>query len=368
MISSAATPVRVVSVPSGHPYVRHLLAPDSTGGVVRLDDPAPVGAAAGRWWPPVVLDARWIRMHAADFDVFHVHFGTESYSVDHLREVVDALRDVGRPLVYTVHDLTNPQLVDQTLHLEHLDLLVPAADEVLTLTPGAAAVIAERWGRRATVVAHPNILPFEASAPTGSASPNLVAGMHLRDLRPNIDAVRATATLLGAVDALRSRGHDTVARIHINDRVRDEDARAEVTRLVEASPSSARLVTEPRLSDDDLAASLADLDVAVLPYRHGTHSGWVELCFDLGVPVVGPRVGFAAEQHPRDFASFDAGDVGSLAEALERAVAATGVRAGSDERSALIESRRAMRRVQRHEIEGIHRLVYDRVLPAVVTA
>ena len=40
------------------------------------------------------------------------------------------------------------------------------------------------------------------------------------------------------------------------------------------------------------------IDVSVLPYRFGTHSGWLEACFDLGTAVVAPSCGFYAEQRP----------------------------------------------------------------------
>ena len=68
-------------------------------------------------------------------DVLHVHFGTESYDLAHLRRVVDAARAARLPIVHTVHDLVNPQLVDQEPHLAHLGLLVAEADEL------AAAIV-----------------------------------------------------------------------------------------------------------------------------------------------------------------------------------------------------------------------------------
>ena len=43
------------------------------------------------------------------------------------------------------------------------------------------------------------------------------------------------------------------------------------------------------LPDEDLWAYLSSLDVSVLPYRFGTHSGWLEACRDLGTTVVAPR-------------------------------------------------------------------------------
>ena len=38
--------------------------------------------------------------------------------------------------------------------------------------------------------------------------------------------------------------------------------------------------------------------VSVLPYRFGTHSGWLEACFDLGTAVIAPSCGFYKQQRP----------------------------------------------------------------------
>lgn len=50
--------------------------------------------------------------------------------------------------------------------------------------------------------------------------------------------------------------------------------------------------------DDALWDYLINLDVSVLPYRFGTHSGWLEACYDLGTTVLAPSCGFYAQQRP----------------------------------------------------------------------
>jgi hypothetical protein len=154
MAMSTASPPRgglitIASVPANHVYVRHLSAPDGSDAVRRLVDPRPCSAPSDQsvWWPPVMLDPQWIDRHHTEFDVFHLHFGFDAQTVQNLREVVSALRAHHKPLVFTVHDLRNPHHRDPAAHEGHLDVLVPAADQLITLTPGAAAAIAERWGR-----------------------------------------------------------------------------------------------------------------------------------------------------------------------------------------------------------------------------
>ncbi|WP_209560793.1 glycosyltransferase [Frigoribacterium sp. PvP032] len=364
--------LRVASVPAGHPYVQHLQPVDGsavTRAVLRLADPLPDPAEPARWWPPVVLDAGWIAEHADEVDVLHVHFGTESYGLDHLRRVVDAARAARIPLVHTVHDLVNPQLVDQAPHLAHLGLLVAESDELITLTKGAAAEVERTFGRRPVVVPHPHLLPLDAVAPTGTARDEVVVGVSLRDLRPNVDGPGSVATLIAAAGLLAEAGEPVTVRVDVNERVRDASALAEVRALVADAPDhlDVSLVLHPRLGDDELAEALADLDVVLLPYSHGTHSGWVELSWDLGVPVAAPRVGHVADQHPDavDTASFDAGDADQLAAAvaaLLRARSDEPARPGSEGREALVAERRERRRAQRDEIARAHLAVYERAV------
>jgi glycosyltransferase involved in cell wall biosynthesis len=303
--------------------------------------------------------------------VLHVHFGTESYDLGHLRRVVDAARAARIPVVHTVHDLVNPQLVDQAPHLAHVGLLVAESDELLTLTEGAAAEVERTFGRRPVVVPHPHLLPLDTAAPTGTPHAEVVVGVSLRDLRPNVDGPGSVATLIAAAGLLSEAGRPVSVRIDVNDRVRDAAALAEVQALVAGAPDhlDVSLAAHPRLDDGELADALADLDVVVLPYSHGTHSGWVELSWDLGVPVAAPRVGHVADQHPAavDTASFDAGDAAELAAAVStllRARDATPARPGSAARRALVHERREQRRAQRDEIARAHLAAYERAVVA----
>ncbi|MCW2613044.1 MAG: hypothetical protein JWN08_38 [Frankiales bacterium] len=277
-------PLRIASVPSDHPYVRHLSPVTGVAGCVRLPDPPVPDAPAGQWWPPQVLDPDWLRAHADDVDVVHVHFGFEHRTTTELRGVVAVLRRLGLPLVLTVHDLMNPHLADQRPHLAALDVLVPAAAAVITLTDGAAAEVRQRWARDAVVLPHPHVVPLDRLAAPRGETDGLVVGLHAKR-RANNDP-----------DAVRSELASAVAGL-----------------------PGARLVPdlERRLTDDELWDHLSGLDVLVLAYRFGTHSGFVEACHDLGTTVVAPRVGHLAEQHP--LLSYDLGTAGSLTAALGRA-------------------------------------------------
>jgi hypothetical protein len=73
-------------------------------------------------------------------------------------------------------------------------------------------------------------------------------------------------------------------------------------------------------SDEQLWGYLHGLDVSVLPYRFGTHSGWLEACHDLGTWVAAPDCGFYAQQHPcLSYAATGPERAASLVEAVRTA-------------------------------------------------
>ncbi len=310
--------LRVASVPADHVYVRHLAPVSAAWPVIRLPDPPVPGDAPGPWWPSPVLEPAWLRSHADSFDLVHVHFGFEHLTATQLRAVTATLAALERPLVLTVHDLANPHLRDQAAQAAALDVLVPSAAEVITLTPGSAAEIARRWGRRAHVLPHPHVALLDRVAAARPARKGFLVGLHASH-RPNSAAADVRAELAEAVADLGGQlhpGHDR------------------------------------RLTDDELWEHLARLDVLVLPYRFGTHSGFVEACHDLGTTVVATRVGHLAEQQP--LLGFELAVAGSLTAAVRQAHASgPGPRAGC-----------AARIAQREALAAAHLSLYSGALSA----
>ncbi|MET0187644.1 MAG: glycosyltransferase family 1 protein [Pseudonocardia sediminis] len=341
----------MASVPAGHDYVRHLSDPDGTDGVTRLPDPPVPGAPASQWWPPPMLEPDWVRAHADAFDVYHLHFGYDARTPEQLRALVDALRAESRPLVLTVHDLRNPHHADPAPHAAALDVLVPAADGLVTLTPGAAEVIAARWGRRAQVVPHPHVVPERVLRSPRPAHDGFVAGVHAKSLRTNSDPVAVARVLAGAVADLPG----ATVRFDAHDDGAGRGAAAEAERI-----GGIDVRVHPPFSDDELRAYLSGLDLSVLPYRFGTHSGWLEACYDLGTAVAAPTCGFYAEQAP--CLSYGHDESGLDAASLHAAV-----------RTAYADRPRwradpAARIAQRRAVAAAHAALYARVRSAATTA
>ncbi|WP_439030141.1 glycosyltransferase family 1 protein [Gordonia terrae] len=327
--------IRVASVPRSHVYIRHLSPLNSSVStldsgpvsVVRLPDPVPVDGATvpGRWWPPAMLDPAWIADHHNEFDVFHIHFGFDALDPTEMTAVVDELDRHRKPLVYTLHDLRNPHHPDPGSHDEVLDILVPAADEVITLTPGAAQQISARWHREATVLPHPHVVPPARFAPREAPTDEFVVGVHAKSLRANMDPLPVIMTLLEAA----ADYPDMTIQINLHDEVfvpgnHWYNPDFGTTALALSRHPYARVLVHDYYSDDQLWDYLSGLSVSVLPYRFGTHSGWLEACHDLGTTVIAPSCGFYAEQQDcftYDFTE-DQFDADSLVQALAQAYSA----------------------------------------------
>jgi beta-1,4-mannosyltransferase len=351
----------VASIPADHVYIGHL-GPEDGSGPVRLSDPAPDGgqrSAEQTWWPPAMLHPRWVEQH--DFDLAHVHFGFDARTPAELEEFVAALRRRGRPLVYTVHDLRNPHHPSSRAHDAQLDVLVRAADALVTLTPGAAREIERRWGRTARVVPHPHVVPLRsmgiaAEARSRRHSGELRVGLHVKSVRANMDPLAVLPVLDETVAGLPG----AVLQVNVHREVFDPDGKDFEPEVRAALSTAAEgrhvdLRVHDYLADDrEFFGYLSSLDVSVLAYRFGTHSGWLEACRDLGTTVVVPSCGYYAEQGPvlgyvMDESSFDA-------ESLVRAVTTA-----YDERPAL-GATVAERRHQRAEVAAAHDEVYRAVL------
>ncbi|UGT43857.1 glycosyltransferase family 1 protein [Nocardia yamanashiensis] len=348
--------IRVASVPASHVYVRHLSPVHGRDTVIRLADPAPADGrkVPGGWWPPVMLEPGWIREHHAEFDLFHIHFGFDAVPPRTLGEIIELLRAYRKPLVYTVHDLRNPHQPDPASHDRLLDTLIPAADALITLTPGAAATIARRWERAAQVLAHPHVVTPELMRAARPRERRFVVGVHVKSLRANMDPLPVLETLCETVPALPGGE----LRIDVHDELFEpgnhwyDPETGDALRALGERPG-VRVSVHPYFTDAELWQYLSSLTVSVLPYRFGTHSGWLEACHDLGTAVVAPDCGFYHQQRRCAVYGFDERrfDPGSLRRAIIETYRAPAPRANWPER-----------RAERESIAVAHRRLYESLL------
>lgn len=353
--------MRVASVPASHVYVRHLSDPDGSTDIVRLDDPVPKDGRTmpGGWWPPLMLEPGWVSDNHDRFDVFHVHFGFDAIGPDALADVMQELKEHDKPLLYTVHDLRNPHHPDPHAHCAQQEILVAAADALITLTPGAAQEIQRRWGRPCHVLPHPHVLEREHIARPRRASPRFVIGLHAKSLRANMDPLPVIDALSDIVSALPH----AILQIDVHDEIFDPanhwfapQAGKALMRYDQHEQVDVRV--HPYFCDDEFWDYLASLTVSLLPYRFGSHSGWLEACFDLGTAVIAPSCGYYRQQRPCGVFEFTEDSFG--VESLRRAVDEAYRRweAGLPAPRATWAARRA----ERAEVAAAHRSLYANTL------
>lgn len=275
----------MISVPRRHAYVRNIAW--AGDGVERIETPAQAVRSSD------VIDPAWVREHAGAFDVAHTHFGITDVDLATLRAWRDELRAAGKPLVHTVHDLDNPHFADQDHHFAQLDLLVAEADGLITLTGCAADEVERRWGRRPVVLAHPHIVALDRIGARREARRPRIVGVHLKDLRAAIHApelVEVLAEVVAADERFRLRVDVYPPAVERQPAVGER-----LRRLAETAAVDLRL--RPYGPDDDFDAYVREIDVSLLPYRWGTHSGWAEACLDVGTKVLAPVGTCIPDQH-----------------------------------------------------------------------
>jgi GT2 family glycosyltransferase len=274
-------PLRLLTFPSAHHYLDTVRPPTAV--------PAPVDRV-GPWEPDPLWDPDALAAVSGDVDVVHVHFGFDHLDAAAAAAWARRVRTLGLPLVVTVHDLRNPHHRTREQHDAVLAVLLGAADRVLTLTAGAAAELARRFGVEAAVVPHPSTHPG-ATGDVAPPEPGLVR-CSLKSLRTNV--VEPARVVAAAVAGAARAGGRVVLDVHPE--ARDAPELAPVRRAAAAGELELRV--HRRLDDTALLGELDRAHVAVLPYRFGTHSGWLELCRDRGTTVVAPSCGYFAEQWP----------------------------------------------------------------------
>ena len=168
-------------------------------------------------------------------------------------------------------------------------------------------------------------------------------------------AVSRYGDRLGDEQEVLTLAADIVIDVFASDSVTARAAAAGDPLHAAVSSGDLELQVHDFFSDKDLWRYLSSLDVSVLPYRFGTHSGWLEACRDLGTTVVVPSCGYFAEQGPvlgyvRDERTYD-----------ERSLAAAVIEAyeSRPDLGATVEARREQRRAVAEAHERIYASVVD---------
>ena len=282
--------LRIVHLPARTPYVRKLSA--SAFRIVngsQLDSGDVV---------PNDVSAQWMlaRRPFTWFDVLHLHH-IEFEPIAELERLLDACRREGKRVVFTAHD-SRPMFSAAEELVRRLGLLVKAEAAWVFLTNESIRSATELLPALPdhTVIPHgyvvsPDSLRDQERRPADGVRRYLLYG----SVRPNRDHLSTIVNW-----SLGLRGHDERLRLMLRalSPADFSNGNHKIMDLLSAVSVDGRIETvmRPYPTDAEIVASGLESDALVMPYLWASHSGQLELAFDLNLLPVASDVGFLRDQ------------------------------------------------------------------------
>lgn len=284
--------MRVVHLPARTPYAWKLQSRDfhilngteiSTGETV-----------------PAAISADWLLEHSplTWLDVLHLHH-IDFEDIATLERLLDACLRYGVKVVFTAHD-TRPMVGNAERFVERLRLLRSAEVSWVSLTEGAITKLAEVLGERpnAAVIPHGYVAAPESMAQLereswGSGSRYLMFGAS----RASRDQLSTMANWsLGVTDP-----HST---LHVLLRAFSpvdfgDGGHAPLLLNLAGRDPRIRMTMRPYPTDEEVVRAGLASEALLLPYLWGSHSGQLELAFDLNLLPICSLTGHLHEQYER---------------------------------------------------------------------
>lgn len=288
--------VRILHLPGRTPYARKL---DSSSFVM-------VNGKTSRSGRRVPIDASFDWLNRQDsldfFDVLHIH-SVEFAETELIERVLEKCARRRRRVVFTLHDIS-PMFYDaDSAYLDKLLKVCTAAQAIVTLTRSAARELLQRLPQleernHLKVIPHGYVLkPGHARwGKAGSAGGGKVEYAMYGAFRPNRDVYTSVLNWYYALQGDEARLNILCRALNEHD-LEDEKLRlGELLSFVNSDRERMRLVMHPFPTDEQVVDFLSDCDVLLMPYKWGTHSGQLELAFDLNLLPVISDVGYYHEQ------------------------------------------------------------------------
>ena len=282
--------LRIVHLPARTPYVRKLTA--STFRIVN-GSPLDTGEVV-----PSDVSAQWMlaRQPFTWFDVLHLHH-IEFEPAAELERLLDACRREEKRVVFTAHD-TRPMFAAAEDLVRRLSLLVKAEAAWVFLTSSSIRSAAELLPTLPdhTVIPHGYVVsPDSLRDQERHQSDGRRRYMLYGSVRPNRDHLSTIVNW-----SLGLRGDYERLRIMLR-AFSPADFSAgghKIMDLLAVTSADPRIeaVMRPYPTDAEIVASGLDSDALLMPYLWASHSGQLELAFDLNLLPVSSDVGFLRDQ------------------------------------------------------------------------
>jgi len=281
--------LRVVHLPARTPYVRKI----SSDAYSILN-----GANTGHGVVPAAVTAGWLldRRPLDWLDVLHLHH-IEFDDLATLQRLLTACADSGVKVVYTAHDLT-PMYCTPDDFTRRMDLIIVCGASWIGLTAASVEALQDQFPDLPpiTIIPHGYVVsPDELEGRTRAGGlPSAPQYLLYGALRPNRDHLATIANWSLSVT-------DSAAQLNVLLRALSpaDFERHDVPALLAIMKSDPRIKASMRAypSDAEVVAAGLNTDALLLPYLYGSHSGQLELAFDLNLLPVCSSVGYLKNQY-----------------------------------------------------------------------
>ncbi|MGW2695303.1 hypothetical protein ACWC3Y_26365 [Streptomyces sp. NPDC001296] len=284
--------MRVVHLPARTPYAWKLQSHDFR---ILNGTEIPTGEKV-----PAAVTATWLLEHGplTWLDVLHLHH-IDFEDIATLERLLDACLGDGVKVVFTAHD-TRPMVGNAEEFVERLRMLHLAEVNWVCLTQGSVTKLTEILGERpnATVIPHGYVAAPETLADleresSGPAARYLMFGAS----RASRDQLSTMANWSLGIRDPRST-LDVLLRAFSPADFAD-GGRAPLLLEMAGRDPRIRLTMRPYPTDEEVVKAGLASDALLLPYLWGSHSGQLELAFDLNLLPVCSRTGHLPEQYER---------------------------------------------------------------------
>lgn len=283
--------MRVVHLPARTPYSSKLQGPDFH---ILNGTEIPSGDTV-----PAAVTADWLLEHGplTWLDVLHLHH-IDCEDIATLERLLDACLVYGVKVVFTAHD-TRPMVGNAEGFVERLRLLRSAENlSWVCLTEGSVTKLAEVLGERpnAAVIPHGYVAAPESLADLeresrGPGSRYLMFGAS----RASRDQLSTTGNWSLGITDPHSTLHVLLRAFSPADFA--DGGRAPLLLETAGRDPRIRLTMRPYPTDEEVVRAGLASDSLLLPYLWGSHSGQLELAFDLNLLPVCSLTGHLHEQY-----------------------------------------------------------------------
>jgi hypothetical protein len=252
--------------------------------------------------PPISMESLLEHADMSAIDIVHLHT-IEFATLEQVRRI-DLLREMGKRVVFTLHELRPNIESDHEEFFRKTRLATALADSVITLSRAAANEATAAFDipqEKMLVVPHGQ--PFVKSVVGSVAEDDTVRGIAaygaMRTYRSYTGLLKAWQTMDASTRPplrmlLRSVSAFDLEYYHDDIRTLQSGAEEEDDFTLQ--------IHNKFLEPDELVAWLKQSRILALPYTDITHSGQLELGLDLGMGVIAPEISSLRSQaapHPR---------------------------------------------------------------------